>query len=135
MNNAHTSFSDGQGNILTFKDQGLSTRVEIYLKKENRTRHIGDVNKKERCLYLSKDRSKHMLKVNSSYGFNWSLFKDYGATLFDSVFLYDKVAAFRFDRQFVLDNGQPLFFKEEGFEKQLFVPIKTLERHEVHAGV
>jgi hypothetical protein len=103
--------------------------IRLYVKAKKEERKLGLVDKEKRTLYISRDRSKHLLTSNNSYGFNYLLLNE--AKTFDIVLIRDSVSAFRVPRSVLLNKGEFLFFKTQGFEKQIFVPLSVLDSFSV----
>lgn len=122
---------DGTGNaIRVYKDgQGAPNILELYLFvfKEKKERKLGIVDKESRTLFVNRERTKHLHRNSNSYGFNYMLLKE--AQSFDFIMLKDEITTYKIPRQAVLDYGDFLHFKQQGFEKQIFVPLSILETY------
>jgi CRISPR/Cas system-associated endonuclease/helicase Cas3 len=123
---------DQQGNALIVK-RSVDERYEhisnlfIKLSSGGRERLIGTIDKNERVLYTSRMRKKHLLQKAESYGFNYDILNS--ATSFDEVQLTDEYGTFRIPRKAILEEGSFLWFKGEGYERQIFLPINILNRY------
>ena len=69
------------------------------------------------------------IRKNNSYGFNEHLIKT-GKT-FDKIKLIDDGGTYVFPKSEILEKGKYLFFKEQGFEKQLFLPLEEINKFKV----
>ena len=103
--------------------------IQLRLASENFGRDVGRVDLKERTLELIRNRESHLMRKNNSYGFNEYMIRE--AKLFDDIELRDDVGTYKFPKSVVLEQGQYLHFKEQGFEKQLFVPLEVIEKFEL----
>src|SRR6478752_7294544 len=103
--------------------------VILKLAKENYNRKLGLILGDRFIVY--RNREKHTFHKTNSYGFSSEviegLYKYVGIKFVD---VYDDFGMYRLDID-IIKRGDYLFFKEEGFEKQLFVPIPEIEKHKV----
>jgi hypothetical protein len=116
---------DKDGNFFKAYQSSHSIVIKLCLHNERREREIGVVNIKERTLSIRRLRSKHLLKKSNSYGFNEHVLST--ATTFDNVILSDEYETWSIPREFVINNGKYLFFKGQGFERQVFLAIEKIE--------
>lgn len=120
------SLPDKEGNFFrTYQTDKLIT-IKLVLNVEKREREIGTVNIKERVLQIKRVRSKHLFNKNNSYGFNEFIIKN--GTTFDNILLTDEHDNWMIPKSFIEENGKYLFFKELGFEKQLFISINEIDK-------
>jgi hypothetical protein len=114
-----------------FEVEEIKGWLSISIKLENnpKAREIGKVNLKERFIEIKRDREKHLFRKNNSYGFNEYLIKT-GKT-FDKVKLVDDSGTYIFPKETILEKGSYLFFKAQGFEKQLFLPLSEINKFKV----
>lgn len=119
--------TDDVGNKLKIMRGTRTIIIKLILKGETRERNIGtvDVNKKE--LLVSRIRSKHLHIKSNSYGFNYYLLS--AAKTFNTVRITDGVEQYVVPLKELIDNGKFLYFKQQGFEKQIFVPLAVLEKY------
>ncbi len=117
------SRSDEYGNLLKIKNNGK--RIVLLLKLANETRHrqIGVINEKQRTLTVYRE-PWHLHRISNSYGFNYQLLDE--AKKFDFVRIIAADAEYKIPRTEILSKGNFLFFKEQGFERQIFVKIEEL---------
>lgn len=101
--------------------------VLLKLKEENYERRLGLLLEDRFIVY--RNREKHLFRQSNSYGFSVDiidcLFKFRGIKFID---VYDDFGMYRITKE-ILENGHYLFFKEQGFEKQILVPIPVLEKY------
>lgn len=107
--------------------------IQLRLASENFGRDVGRVDLRTRTLELVRNRESHLMRKNNSYGFNEYMIKE--AKTFDDIELRDEKGIYRFPKSLVLEKGTYLHFKEQGFEKQLFVDVDILANFEVENRV
>jgi hypothetical protein len=122
-------FSDNGDFFKITRKDGL-LKISLRLKSEPGMRKIGDVKLDDKTLLLKRNKAKHLFKKNNSYGFNEYLIRN-GQT-FDKIMLADDDAVYLFPKNLVTDKGKYLYFKEEGFEKQIFLPLDEMKEYQVH---
>ncbi len=123
------SIPDQYGNYFEVEESKGWLSVSIKLEKDVRLREIGKVNLKERFIEIKRNKLKHLFRKNNSYGFNEHLIKT-GKT-FDKIKLIDDGGTYVFPKSEILEKGKYLFFKEQGFEKQLFLPLEEINKFKV----
>jgi hypothetical protein len=123
------SIPDQYGNYFEVEESKGWLSVSIKLEKDVRLREIGKVNLKERFIEIKRNKVKHLFRKNNSYGFNEHLIKT-GKT-FDKIKLIDDGGTYVFPKSEILEKGKYLFFKEQGFEKQLFLPLEEINKFKV----
>jgi hypothetical protein len=101
--------------------------IRLFIRAKKEERKLGLVDKNKRILIITRQRNKHLLTCNNSYGFNYLLLNE--AQTFDTVLIRDDIAAFKVPREVILKDGEFLFFKNKGFEKQIFIQLSKLERY------
>jgi len=118
--------SDSAGNKIIASNNGDRIKVLLKLNTELRSRLLGYVNIKSKSIKIIRKKEVHLLYKNNSYGFNHTLLAD--AKTFDKILLKDEVNAWKIPTKFILENGKFLFFKEQGFERQIFVSLEQLNQ-------
>lgn len=103
--------------------------ITLHLKGSRKGRNIGRVRLADRVLEITRNREKHLMKKGKAYGFNEYVMRT--AKTFDKIELQDDYGTYVFPRQLILDSGYYLYFKEEGFEKQLFLPLFLIQSFKV----
>lgn len=103
--------------------------ITLHLNGSRKGRNIGRVRLADRTLEIMRNREKHLLKKARAYGFNEYVMRT--AKTFDTIELQDDYGTYVFPRQLILDRGSYLHFKEEGFEKQLFLPLFLIQSFKV----
>lgn len=122
---------DKQDNVLILENCLEGCNLFIRLAKERHRRLIGRINKTTRRMHIERDPYKHLLNKANSYGFNHHVL-EHGQT-FDHVVIHELQTKkiFKIPRLDMLEEGQFLFFKEQGFEKQIFLKREWIERYEI----
>jgi hypothetical protein len=118
--------SDSAGNKIIASNNGDRIKVLLKLNTELRSRLLGYVNIKSKSIKIIRKKEVHLLYKNNSYGFNHTLLAD--AKTFDKILLKDELNAWKIPTQFILDNGKFLFFKEQGFERQIFISLEQINQ-------
>lgn len=118
-----------EDSFLVEEENGI-IEIKLKLKKEKFARLLGYVKTSEKTLYCNRDSKKHLLVKADSYGFNYNLLNE--AKRFDKVLLcIDKIDKYLIPKEFILSNGSFLWFKTEGFERQIFLKMAEIERFKV----
>lgn len=120
------TLSDEYGNLILVCNNGVRIVLKLKLKSEKRTRRLGVINLGQKTIEIKRDSTKHLFKKNRSYGFNYQVLND--GKKFDNVRLKDEANEWLIPKSYILDNGKFLFFKEEGFERQVFVTLAEIEQ-------
>lgn len=107
--------------------------ITLHLKGSKRGRAIGRVRLADRVLEVERKREKHLMRKANSYGFNEYVLRQ--AKTFDKIELKDDYGTYLFSRQLVIDMGKYLHFKEEGFEKQLFLSLNIITNHKIQDAI
>lgn len=127
--------SDSVGNMLIIEQEPLykNYKIKIALVSEgNRERLIGEVDAENKVLLVRRNREKHFHRISRSYGFNNVVIDE--IALFRRVLLMEEIEQdvkyFLIPDKVILTYGKHLYFKEQGFELQLFVPYIIIEKYE-----
>ena len=118
--------SDSAGNKIIASNNGDRIKVLLKLNTELRSRLLGYVNIKSKSIKIIRKKEVHLLHKNNSYGFNHTLLND--AKTFNKILLKDELNSWKIPTQFILDNGKFLFFKEQGFERQIFISMEQINQ-------
>jgi hypothetical protein len=118
---------DEMGNYYTVQQvvRNNERKVWFFLAAEGQTRVLGSVFPIERIFKTTRSRNKHLFLKNSSYGFNDNFLRT--ALMFDFVVLTDEFGVYKIPRTVILEEGTFLHFKQVGFERQIFLPLKRIE--------
>ena len=117
---------DSVGNKIIASNNGDRIKVLLKLNTELRSRLLGYVNIKSKSIKIIRKKELHLMHINNSYGFNHTLLSD--AKTFDKILLKDELNAWNIPTQFILENGKFLFFKEQGFERQIFISLEQINQ-------
>lgn len=127
-------------------------RIILYLKLKSeggKKRKIGVITKSTKTMQVRRKRTKHLFLKSLSFGFNEYVLNN--ATLFDKIWIIDKWSEWEkvvidgreYEKEvpqkeewkvpvsFILENGHYLFFKDEGFEKQIFIKLDEIEQFRI----
>lgn len=98
----------------------------IYLKLANETKNrlLGKV--KGNTFFVKRIREKHLFKKNESYGFSINIIDQLNV---DYIELYEDSGVFKFSVDVLKQFGDYLHFKDEGFERQLFLPLSIINQY------
>jgi len=121
-------FNDN-GDFFKISQKGGLLKISLKLKSEPGSRNIGEVKLDDKTLLLKRNKAKHLFKKNNSYGFNEYLIEN-GKT-FDKIMLADDDAVYLFPKTLVKEKGNYLYFKQEGFEKQIFLALDEIKKHQI----
>lgn len=114
--------ADDQGNIISV----LNNRIMLTLKKERRARLIGVIHDDEKFLYVKRNRNRHLHKKTNSYGYNDFVLRN--TKRFNHILLQDVSGKYLIPVNEILTKGNYLFFKTEGFERQVFFPLEEMRK-------
>ena len=107
--------------------------ITLHLKGKKAGRNIGRVRLADRVLEVSRKREKHLMRKANAYGFNEYVMRN--AQKFDTIELTDEYGTYAIPRQLILNMGKYLHFKEEGFEKQLFLSLNIISNHKIQDAI
>lgn len=118
---------DEFGNELISEQNNDTILLHLALKEENyRNRKLGIILKDKRIFEAKRERNKHLFKKLDAYGFNYHVLKN--AQAFDNVLLKDEYSTWLIPREFILENGKIMNFKNNGgFELQIFVSLEKIQ--------
>lgn len=100
----------------------------LYLKlKGQKTRKLGEFYPASGTLHVFRNREKHLHFITQSYGFNYTLLTR--LPNLKEVVIHEKGnGLYSVALGNLLSDGEFLFFKEQGFERQIFYPITKLRK-------
>ena len=126
---SNITHADKDGNYFIVKSPSKNKLViYLHLASDKNLRELGVVNEKTKVFTIRRNPNKHLFKKNQSYGFNEYVIKT--AQKFDTIHLIeDGGLQYIFPKSLVLEKGSYLHFKQEGFEKQLFVKLTDLAEY------
>lgn len=106
------------------KESGNTIEISIKLNGDSRERHIGIVDIDTRILHIRRKKN-HLLEKANSYGFNYHIISE--AKRFDKVCLSIGLVQYLIPNHVIISDGNFLWFKEQGFEKQIFLSVSIIE--------
>jgi hypothetical protein len=127
MAKAINTSPDQEGNFFEIINDADTITIFLKLKKENKKREIGFINVPQSTLYITRNREKHLFRKNQSYGFNEYIISK--ATTFEYVRFNDEFISALIPRKVILEKGSYLHFKENGFERQLFLSLEEINKY------
>ena len=122
MNKTHT-IEDGSGNKLIASHNDSIINLSLLL-ADGKSRSIGQIDKATRTLRLIRSRSKHLMRVNNSYGINYYLIEN--GKSFDKVQIVDEQNSWLVTKDYLIENCTTMNFKAQGFELQKFISLDKL---------
>ena len=122
---------DSYGNAIYDKNN----TIFLALAEGSRLLRIAKINKAKNALEMFRDYEQHLFKKANSYGFNYELLV---ATKLKYVLLktticlpnkHIKKEEFLIPIDVLIEKGEFLFFKQQGFEIQIFLSLEKLEKY------
>jgi len=122
---------DNAGNVLLLESCRHGFALFIRLREEHHRRLVGKVVIKTRRMHLDRDPDLHLLNKADAYGFNFHVLNT--AKTFDTIILHETGTGkvYQLDRNEMIANAKYLFFKEQGFEKQIFLSRDWIAQYEI----
>ena len=121
-------FDEHQNKIIATECDKLIV-LDLKLAAEPRRRRIGIITKSTGAFNIVRERGKHLHILSNSYGFNHKILEI--SKLIKEVVLTDNVTRYKIPKEYILEHGKFLFFKNQGFELQTFVTLDELRQFEV----
>ena len=117
---------DSLGNKLYRKDN----IIFLKLISESYSRKLGIIDEQSKNFITNRIYETHLYRNAEAFGFNSELLIT--AKLFTNVkLLTDKNEIFIIPIKFILDNGDYLHFKKQGFERQIFITLEQLKDFQI----
>lgn len=117
-------------NSIMLKSNDRLIHISLRLKGD-KPRNIGTVTKSTRTIEMRRIRAVHLFRKLNAYGFNDYVLRQ--SKTFDWIRLSDDLGNnWKVPKDYILENGEYLNFKREGFELQRFVSLENLEQFRVH---
>ena len=98
--------------------------IFLQLESEAFPRKLGTIDEENQIIVMFRDSSKHLHRKSNSYGFNFQLLKT--ATVFKTIRLIVDGIHYLIPLELIRKKGQFLFFKQQGFEKQIFLSLEEI---------
>ena len=122
---------DTSNNYLYIKQNDRIILLFLKLGSEKKMRRIGRATKSTKTIEMNREREKHLFRKLNAYGFCYYTLKYQSS--YEWVRLSDDTGChWKIPIKFILENGQFLNFKKEGFETQQFVPLEKLEQFKIN---
>jgi hypothetical protein len=124
--------SDKKGNMIIVTEEPVygNRKVYIHLAGEDKPRLIGEIDRRNKILFVRRDKSKHYHYKMNAYGFNWVVINE--TKNFNQVLLLLKDGSmkqyFMIPVDFIKSNGMVKNFSSSGFELQVFLRAEYLDR-------
>jgi hypothetical protein len=106
--------------------------IYLKLKSEGFRRKVADIH--DNTLIMKRSSKKHLHIKMNGYGFNYLLLST-AEKVEHICLIIDNKKEYHFPISTVLDKGEFLYFKQQGFEKQIFLNINTIKEYELGRGV
>ncbi len=113
---------DNNGNILFF----VNGIIYLRLKSEKRDRNLGHIDYTNKAIHMKRTQ-EHVHYKSMSYGFNYSLLQE--ANVCKHIYLSCPHGKYKIPIKDIMSTGEFLFFKQQGFEKQIFMKINVLPQY------
>lgn len=131
MTNIREFFLDNSGMnkmIMHHSDKTIVLYIQLQAGR-GRKRKIGVVTKSTETIIIKRNREKHLFRKMDAYGFNQYILEN--TKSFKTVWLKDDFSDWKIPVSFILQNGEYMNFKREGFELQRFVSLESIEQFRV----
>ena len=118
------TIKDENGNTIEAKHENTLITLTLILNDEHK-RFIGEIDKEAKILKIYRNRDKHLMRVNKSYGINYFLI-DMGQ-LYNKIQLTDDFTSWIISKEYLIENCITMNFKKQGFELQKFITLEKLD--------
>ena len=124
------TLQDNDGNALIVRDcTPHQIKLSLQLSKEKRERTIGEINPELKILYLKRKRDRHLHYKSNSYGFNYHVLST--GQRFNDIVIIDEFGTFKIPKSHLIEKSKFLFFKQKGFERQIFLPLDEMNKFKI----
>jgi hypothetical protein len=103
--------------------------ILLDLLSEDRRRRLGTVTGE--VITMKRNPSKHLLRVANAYGFCYELLATAKKAKVIRLMIQGTKDFYHITIKDILEHGDFLFFKKQGFEKQIFLTLEQLEKYGV----
>jgi hypothetical protein len=125
-------FPIDDNNYVLIKSNDRLINIKLHLQGD-KPREIGTVTKSTRTIQMKRKRGLHLFRKMNAYGFNDYILRN--QTTFDWIRLSDDTGSnWKIPVSYILESGQYMNFKNQGFELQRFVPLEQLEQFRVQTS-
>jgi hypothetical protein len=122
-------FPIDDNNSLVIKSNDRLIHLKLHLAGD-KPRLIGTVTKSTRTIVMRRKRAVHLFRKMNAYGFNDYVLRQ--AKTFDWIRLSDDLGNdWKIPKDYILNEGEYMNFKRQGFELQRFVSLENLEQFKV----
>ncbi len=123
--------ADMDGNHLMLdRDNHDIYKITLKLKSDNRTRDIGQVDIKHRCITMIRRKKDHYMRALKGYGFNWTVVNQRMPFRVDNILVIEHdengTDYYLIPIDDVKKFGEKKYFVGAGQELQWFVPLREL---------
>lgn len=126
---------DEAKNVLLIENSRFGINLFIRLEAEKHRRYIGTIDELNQTMFVERESLKHTMKVNNGYGFNHYILANTKKFKNVAVIEYpdasEEFNAYVIPVDVILSKGDFLFFKKQGFEKQIFITKDLLNQYKV----
>ena len=123
-------FSDDFGNKIIAEPHKVGQKISLHLTSETKKRLLGYTDVKNKTFVVKRNRGKHLFRNANAYGFNHYLLDN--TKKFETIMLMDEHQSWRVPVRYILENGFFLNFKQQGFERQIFLSLDTLNNFTIN---
>tara|TARA_R100001198_G_C5243345_1_gene221703 strand:+ start:29240 stop:29629 length:390 start_codon:yes stop_codon:yes gene_type:complete len=114
--------TDSAGNKLTI----AGGEVKLDLAHKTKTRNIGRfIKTSENTIYFKRARERNMFLKKPSWGIHWEVLNLLSDN--DSINITTEFCTYWVNVKKAKETGEFLHFKNQGFEKQFFIPIESFD--------
>lgn len=101
--------------------------ILLDLLSEDRRRRLGTIV--DDYIHMKRDPKKHLLRVANAYGFCYELLATAKKSKFIKLYLTGISTSYWIPIKDILEKGDFLFFKKQGFERQIFLTVEQIEKY------
>lgn len=105
--------------------------LKLKLANEEKVRHLASIDIPTKTIEFKRDKAKHLHRATKSYGINQKILLD--GQLFDKVIIKDDESTYTIPKEYLITHGKVLFYKQQGFEKQIFIPLDDIQQFRSNA--
>lgn len=115
---------DKDGNVLYTEGRG-DLKWYTLLSSATAPKLIGTMS--GNILQVKRDKSKHLMRINNSYGFSDLMVQNLPPDA--SVLVKDQDGEYLIPKRVFLQSGSYLAFKKSGYETQIFLSLDVIHRY------
>lgn len=118
-------FSDEFGNKIIAEDIQIGQKLSLKLISETKQRFLGLTDLKNKKFIIKRDRKRHLFRNGNAYGFNHHILSN--TKRFNKIMLSDNFDTWEIPVSYILEKGFFLNFKQQGFERQIFISLDDIK--------